>query len=160
MRFNNRIPLLCYRRTVGWGDGGMERDTESQQVRERCSGGFYLFFPSDWIQFSSFQLIKTQRMELRDACWICRHIMIMSCTQFLSKRQLLLSCSPLPPLHHEPHFLFILQRTWRVWYLAFQPTPAFNLVYFKACSTLCKSAVWWKPHSSRGFSPPSVSGPL
>lgn len=144
----------------GWGDGvDGERHRITAGEREMFRG-FYLFFPSDWIQFSSFQLIKTQRMELRDACWICRHIMIMSCTQFLSKRQLLLSCSPLPILHHEPHFLFILQRTCGVWYLAFQPTPAFSPVYSEGCSTLSKFAMWWKQHSSRGFSPPSLSGSL
>lgn len=63
-----------------------------------------------------------------------------------------------PPFTTLP--LLFLRRTWRVWHLAFQPTPAFSLVYFEGCSTLSKLAMRWKQHSSRGFSPPSLSGSL
>ncbi len=93
MSFNNRISLLCYRHT---GGGHKKRS----RWERRCAGISYLFFPGDWIQFSCFHLIKTQRIKLCDACRVCKHIMITSRSVSL---QTTTSALLLPSFFLKPH---------------------------------------------------------
>lgn len=78
MTFNEGIFAPCYRQ---WG---MMGEAETLQVRARCEARFYLFSPADWIQFSGFQLINSQRTKLCDTCWFTSASRLWAAHQFPS----------------------------------------------------------------------------